>query len=188
MKDRALIGLTKEQVRIKIVSKLRNQKEEERLKKSRKILTKFFRLDRVKKAKRIMFYIALDAEVKTDRMIEKALKMGKEIAVPACASKQCKISPCKMGLNVKLKRGPYGIYEPVTKKVISLSKLDVVVVPGVAFDDRGNRLGRGKGYYDRFLTRLPQKTYRVGLAFDFQILPSIPLSRHDTGVDKVVFA
>ncbi|MDD5044086.1 MAG: 5-formyltetrahydrofolate cyclo-ligase [Candidatus Omnitrophica bacterium] len=188
MKGKTLTGLTKEQIRVKIISQLRNQKEEERLKRSGKILTKFFRLDRVKKAKLIMFFIALDAEVSTDRMIKKALKMGKKIAVPVCATKSCKISPCRLGLNEKLKRGPYGIYEPVAREFLPLSRLDVVVVPGIAFDAQGNRLGRGKGYYDRFLKRLPPKTYRIGLAFDFQILPSIPLSRHDCNVDRVLFA
>ena len=187
-KVKAPAGLTKRQIRIKIISKLRNQKEEERLKKSKKILGEFFRLDRVKKAKRIMFYINFGFEVKTDSMIFKALKMGKEVSVPACSTKKCKIFPCKMGLNEKVKKGPYGICEPVAQEIVPVSTLDVVVVPGIAFDEKGNRLGRGKGYYDRFLKRLPQKTYRVGLAFDFQILPSIPLSRHDLGVNKVLFA
>ena len=93
-----------------------------------------------------------------------------------------------MGLNERLIKGPYGVRQPSARTGVSLSKLDVVVVPGVAFDRRGNRLGRGKGYYDRFLKKLPKKTHRIGLAFDFQILPAMPVSRHDLGVDKVLFA
>ncbi|MCM8770895.1 MAG: 5-formyltetrahydrofolate cyclo-ligase [Candidatus Omnitrophica bacterium] len=181
-------GLTKRQIRIKIVSKLRKQKEEERLRKSEKILTKLFRLEKIKKAKTIMFYLDFDGEVKTAEMIKKALMMGKEIAVPVCSVKERQILPCKMGLETTLKKGPYGINEPLKKEFVPLSKLDVVIVPGMAFDRQGNRLGRGKGYYDRFLKRLPKKTYRIGLAFDFQILPSISFSSQDERVDKVVFA
>jgi 5-formyltetrahydrofolate cyclo-ligase len=61
-------------------------------------------------------------------------------------------------------------------------------VPGLAFDKKGNRLGRGKGCYDRFLKRLPKKIPTIGLAFDFQILPKIPAKTHDISVNKVIFA
>lgn len=180
--------LTKAQIRSKIFAILRNQKEEERERKSDIIAVKLFRLDRIKKARVVMFYTTFDAEVITDRMIKKALMMGKTVVAPTCVAKQCKISPCKIGLNERLKRSSYGIWEPLKKIPVPLSKLDAVVIPGVAFDKQGNRLGRGKGYYDRFLKRLAPKTYRVGLAFDSQILPSIPLSDHDLAVDKVIFA
>ncbi|MCX5706588.1 MAG: 5-formyltetrahydrofolate cyclo-ligase, partial [Candidatus Omnitrophica bacterium] len=60
--------------------------------------------------------------------------------------------------------------------------------PGLAFDKKGNRLGRGKGYYDRFLKKIPKDTPSIGLAFDLQILPSVPTSSHDVSVSKVLFA
>jgi 5-formyltetrahydrofolate cyclo-ligase len=63
-----------------------------------------------------------------------------------------------------------------------------VIVPGIAFDRKGNHLGRGKGYYDRFLEKLLPQTPTIGLAFDFQILPSLPATKTDIAVDRVIFA
>ena len=71
---------------------------------------------------------------------------------------------------------------------MNLKDIDLVVVPGVAFDKKGNRLGRGKGCYDYFLKSLSPQTTTIGLAFDFQILPNIPITPQDTRVNKVLFA
>ena len=90
--------------------------------------------------------------------------------------------------NVSLKRGPYGVCEPAVRKSISLKQIDLVIVPGVAFDKKRNRLGRGKGCYDRFLKTLPADTPSIGLAFDFQIIPSVPSHKHDVSVKKLIFA
>lgn len=84
--------------------------------------------------------------------------------------------------------GPYGVSEPAIKRFINLKDLDLVVVPGLAFDKKGNRLGRGKGCYDFFLKKLSKKTISIGLAFNFQILPTLPTTKRDISVDKVLFA
>ncbi|MCM8792392.1 MAG: 5-formyltetrahydrofolate cyclo-ligase [Candidatus Omnitrophica bacterium] len=180
--------LTKERLRSKILSILRSQREEERLKKSRIIKNKLFRLDVFKKAKRIMFYLAYDGEVETKEMIAEAIKRGKIIAVPVCRKKEKKIIPCKIGLNTRFKKGPYGIKKPCKEVPLSVKNLDLVVVPGVAFDREGRRLGRGKGYYDYFLKTLPKKTVSLGLAFDFQLVPRVPVLPQDVPVSKVLFA
>jgi 5-formyltetrahydrofolate cyclo-ligase len=88
--------------------------------------------------------------------------------------------------HAKLKLGPYGVHEPVEEKCLRLADLDLIIVPGLAFDKSGNRLGRGKGYYDRFLSKLPSDTQSVGLAFDFQILPFVPTTEHDVSVTRVI--
>jgi len=90
--------------------------------------------------------------------------------------------------NAKLQKGPYGILEPVARKRIPLKNLDAVIVPGLAFDKKGMRLGRGKGYYDRFLNTLPERVMSIGLAFRFQILPSVPSLSHDMGVNRIISA
>ena len=87
-----------------------------------------------------------------------------------------------------LKKGPYGVAEPVISRFIRPEDLDLVITPGVAFDKKGNRLGRGKGYYDRFLSKLPKDTPSIGLAFRLQILPAVPTTFHDVSVKKVLFA
>jgi 5-formyltetrahydrofolate cyclo-ligase len=180
--------LTKEQIRSKILLKLKTQKEENRDRKSKIIEEKLFRTKVFKKAKMAMFYLSYTGEVQTEGMIKKALQRGKIVVVPVCNRKKKTITPCRIGLNSRFRRGLYGILEPVNKCRIPLRKIDLVIVPAVAFDKRGNRLGRGKGYYDRFLKSVPKDTPRIGLAFDFQILPSLPIKPHDISVDKTIFA
>jgi 5-formyltetrahydrofolate cyclo-ligase len=87
-----------------------------------------------------------------------------------------------------MRKGPYGVVEPAVKRPARIRDLSLVVVPGLAFDKKGNRLGRGKGYYDRFLSRLCADTPVFGLAFDSQILPSVPTLPHDISVTRVISA
>jgi 5-formyltetrahydrofolate cyclo-ligase len=179
--------LTKSQIRNKIISKLRKQKEEQRDRRSRLIKRKLFTCSIFKNAKRVMFYISFGGEVKTEDMIKEANKLGKMVAVPVCIRNRI-IRACAFKNSARLKKGPYGIPEPVVKSWVNLKDMDLVVVPGLAFDEKGLRLGRGKGYYDRFLKRLSQKTSTIGLAFSFQILPHIPATATDVSVDRVIFA
>jgi 5-formyltetrahydrofolate cyclo-ligase len=180
--------LTKEQIRSKILGKLKTQKEEDRDRKSKIIKKKLFRTSVFKKAKRVMFYIAFDGEVDTEDMIKAARRSGKIIAVPVCKKQRITIRPCRFPDKAKLKKGAYGICEPAVKKYIKLEDLDLVIVPGLAFDKKGSRLGRGKGCYDAFLKKLPEDTASIGLAFDFQILPSLPATATDVSVDRLIFA
>ncbi|MCM8789574.1 MAG: 5-formyltetrahydrofolate cyclo-ligase [Candidatus Omnitrophica bacterium] len=180
--------MTKQDIRSRILLKLRNQKEEKRNKKSNKIKIKLFRTKEFINAKTVMFYVAFDGEVNTEDMIHSALKLGKTIVVPVCERDKITIRPCLLKKNTKLKKGLYGIWEPAVKRFIRAKDIDLVVVPGVAFDKSGNRLGRGKGCYDRFLKLLPKSISSIGLGFDFQILPSLPATTHDVKVNKVIFA
>jgi len=179
--------LTKSQLRNKILLKLRNQKEEDRNRKSRIIREKLFKTLAFKKAKTVMFYIAFDGEVDTQDMIKKARALGKKIAVPVCR-KDRQMVPCILNDRTKLVRGLYGTLEPLARKPVNLRDIDLIIVPGVVFDKQGMRLGRGKGCYDRFLKKAGDRTPSIGLAFDFQILPSTPATTIDVCVDKVIFA
>jgi 5-formyltetrahydrofolate cyclo-ligase len=168
--------------------KLKKQKEEERKTKNRIIKKKLFKTEVFQKAKRVMFYISFAGEVDTREMIKEAIKLGKIIAVPVCRDRRT-IRPCLLSKGAKLKKGPYGINEPAIKRFVNLRDLDLVIVPGIAFDKKGSRLGRGKGYYDYFLKQL--KPYRIpcfGVAFDFQILPTLPTTQQDVSVHRVLFA
>ena len=181
-------GLTKKQIRSKILLRLKTQKEEDRDRKSKIIKKKLFRTPVFKKAKIVMFYISFDGEVNTQDMIKEAHRLGKIVAVPVCKRLSVTLRTCVLRNKAKLKKGPYGICEPAVKKYIKLEDLDLVIVPGIAFDKKGNRLGRGKGYYDYFLKRLTPDTASIGLAFDFQILPSLPATTTDVKIGKVIFA
>jgi 5-formyltetrahydrofolate cyclo-ligase len=182
------VGLTKRQIRNKMLQRLRSQKEDERERKSCIIQQKLFRLKAFKKAERIMLYLSFAGEVKTDNIIKEAQRAGKKIFIPVCDTKTHTIKPSMLISGARFKKGPYGIPEPLRKIYGTAEDLDIVIVPGLAFDMQGNRLGRGKGYYDRFLKGFWQKTYSIGLAFDFQILPCLPTTENDLSVDKVLFA
>ena len=179
--------LTKKQIRSRILMKLRKHKEGDREQKSKIIKNKLFKLEVFKKAKYVMFYIAFDGEVDTKEMIKEARKLGKIIAVPVCR-RAAAIRPCILEDLRRLKKGLYGICEPAMRRFIDLERLDLVIMPGIAFDKSHNRLGRGKCCYDRFLRKLPVGIPKIGLAFDFQILPSIPATRFDVKLDKILFA
>jgi len=179
--------LTKKQIRSKILLKLKTQKEEERERRSGIIKEKLFKSAVFKKAKVVMFYISFNGEVNTREMIRQANNLGKIVTVPVCAEAEI-IRPGRLSNNDALAAGPYGIREPLIKRFIDSRNLSLVIVPGVAFDKKGNRLGRGKGYYDRFLAKLPKKAQTIGLAFDFQILPCLPIAKTDVSVKRVIFA
>jgi 5-formyltetrahydrofolate cyclo-ligase len=180
--------LTKAQIRSKILLALKTQKEEDRNRKSRVIRDKLLRNKVFEKAKIVMFYIAFGGEVNTEEMIRKAKKIGKLICVPVCRKDKETMQPAILEDHSKLKKGPYGVLEPVSEALVKPEDLDLVIVPGLAFDKKGNRLGRGKGCYDRFLSTLSDNTPSIGLAFDFQILPLIPTTEHDVSVKKVIFS
>lgn len=185
-----MIKTTKNYLRQQLLKKLKNQKEVERLKSSFKIHKKLFSLPEFIKAKIVFCYLSFDGEVETFKMIEKAITWGKKVAVPVIKKRGRKLVPsliedCDYGLEV----GPYGICQPKASHMrnIPLKKIDLVVVPAVAFDLKGNRIGRGMGYYDRFLHALPHKVPTIGLAFRFQVLDQIPaLESHDFPVDRVL--
>ncbi len=169
---------------------LRNHKEEERLAKSRIIFDRLFRLPEFRKALTILFYFPFNGEVNTVEMIKQAQKLGKRIGLPRIMRDKKRIIPAIVdSLEEDLETGPYGIKQPKTNRLqaLRLENLDMVIVPGVAFDKRNNRLGRGGGYYDRFLKSLPSLIPTVGLAFDFQIVDHLPQQeKHDIPVTKVL--
>ena len=134
-----------------------------------------------------MFYASMNEEVDTSLMIDGALEMGKRVALPLCTSQKGIIPKEITDRHTDLEKGTYGIYEPrKSQKDAHLSEIDLVVIPGVAFDRGNGRLGRGKGYYDRFLKGLPPGRFCIGLAFDFQIVEDLPKDSHDIPVSMVI--
>ena len=178
---------TKDQIRKEILKKLNSQAEEEVLRKSSIIKDKLFSLPEFTKAQCVMLYASRDEEVNTDSMIDGALETGKRVALPSCTNLK-ELVPKEISDRQKdLRLGTYGIYEPVEQKEnVDPQTMDLVVVPGVAFDKENIRLGRGKGYYDRFLAKFPRNKPIIGLAFSFQIVGNLPKDSHDIPVSKVI--
>ena len=179
----------KKQLRAKILNRLLNISQKERAEKSSLIKEKIFALPEFKKAKRIMFYVSKPSEVDTRPMIEQSIQMGKEVVVPAILPGSKKLLSCRLkDYRQGLVAGPYGVDQPEVSKdsLVNPKKIDLFIIPGLAFDSRGNRLGRGQGYYDRFLARTPRYTPRIGVAFKFQMVNNLPCDRYDQPVNKLV--
>lgn len=137
----------------------------------------------------VMFYYPLKREVNLLGTIREALKQ-KRVCFPVIDLEKGDLIPYEVkDLAKDFVKGPLEIMQPDTERAreVELQDIDVVIVPGLAFDRKKNRLGRGKGFYDRFLRKLDKKTGRVGVAFDFQLIPSIPTHPpRDEKVDLVV--
>jgi 5-formyltetrahydrofolate cyclo-ligase len=179
----------KKNIRQELLKKLRSQNKEQRRSKSEKIRGKLYAHEKFKAADTVMFYISEDIEVDTEQMIRDSLKSGKKVAVPITVVSQNKlIASLLVDFDKELSKGPYGILQPKSDfaRPVPLKKIDVVIVPGVAFDSKGHRLGHGTGYYDRFLSKIPQSVHTLGLAFDFQMVDSLPVSSHDIAVKEVI--
>jgi len=187
-----MITSPKQTLRQRLLDLLKNQKEESRREKSRILHKRLFDTPQFKAAKTVMFYCSFDGEVETGDMIKQAKKIGKRVAVPVTMQNKKTIIPSLVeNLEQDLAAGPYGIPQPKpeNQKTVNNHEIDLVVVPGVGFDRVNNRLGRGQGYYDRFLQLLPSTTPTIGLAFDFQIVDRLPeVEAHDMPVSLVLAA
>lgn len=184
-----MVHETKTVIRKRILKRLRTQKEEDRLRKSLVIRERLFAVPEFQSSKTILFYAAFDGEVETFEMMRQAQKLGKKIALPAINQNEKKIKPALVTrLQEDLEDGPYGIKQPRHDKTeaLDLGEIDMAIVPGVAFDKNHHRLGRGQGYYDRFLKDLPKGTPSVGLAFDFQVVDRLPHQEHDIPVSRII--
>ena len=139
---------------------------------------------RIANARVIMAYCSLPDEVDTHLLLDSLSRMGKKIVLPAVIG-DSEMEARSYNAPTDLAIGAYGIYEPVGKRFENLEDIDVVIVPGMAFDAEGHRLGRGKGYYDRFLNQIPN-SYKIGICFSFQMVQMVPTSSFDISMNEVI--
>lgn len=154
--------------------------------KSSLIAQRFFGLDHIAGRRSFLFYADFRNEVKTGNMIRRAIGEGIGVYLPTIDEQSDQIVPVRLFEPDKgLVRDKWGI-DVDTNGSAPIEKIDLVILPGVAFDRRGGRLGFGKGYYDRFLSGLDSSVLKVGLCYRFQLLERLPLSEYDAPVDVVV--
>ena len=179
----------KQRLRKEVLARRDKLTTAQRVIRSADILQKLFELEAARSATWIHFYVSCGSEVETTGMIAHALSRGKRATVPKMETdpKRLVLSELKDPVR-ELSPGPKGIPEPKPEafRPVEISLMDLFVVPGVAFDERGNRLGQGAGYYDRLLTGISGRTPIVGLAFELQIVKEIPVGDHDVRVDWII--
>ncbi len=157
---------------------------------SREIVARCMAMPEYQQAKTVLFYIDVRSEVRTRHDLTNALASGKKIIVPYCVDGELELFHLEH--NDELAIGMYKILEPkaelrtVASKKVDVKEIDLVIVPGVAFDRRGGRTGHGKGYYDKMLEHARLDTPLVALAFECQMFDEIPMQEHDVFMDKVV--
>ena len=162
---------------------------------SRRIVDKFLEHAAYRRAMTVMFYLHCRSEVRTRDRVREQLSGDKLVVVPYCtkdADGQNRLGLWKLEDLQELQPGTWGILEPPKErwgesgKEIAPEALDLVMVPGVAFDRRGGRLGNGAGYYDRLLKSVRKDTVLIGVCFEAQIMPEIVMEAHDIYMDYVI--
>ncbi len=180
---------TKEEIRKEIIRRLRDQDPSSRKKRSEIIQEKLLSLEEFRTSKTVMTYVSLPSEVDTRLFNIEALKRGKKVAVPYIEPLGQTIIASELTSIEQLEKGPYGIYQPnkTQLKRVPLKEVDLIVVPAIAFRKDNMRLGRGKGYYDKFLAeRELSSAVSIGLAFHFQIVDTFLVDPHDIPVFRVL--
>lgn len=153
--------------------------------KSLEVQRKCVDLKEFKDAKKLALYSNFKNEVMTDFIFRESIKGSKRVYYPKVGIDK-KLVFCEVVSEDGLAKGCYDVLEPVSEKNISIELIDIFFVPGLVFDIQGNRLGYGKGHYDKMLSALKGKKPVVGLAFEMQIVNEVPVCSHDVNVDKVV--
>jgi len=136
----------------------------------------------------VMLYMPIAGEVDVAPLALRCFQTDRVVCVPRTDHGAKRILPVEIhDFEDASPRGPYGVREPVSGRVATLGELDLVVVPGLAFDRRGCRLGRGGGFYDRFLTQegFSRRCVRCGAAFSIQLVDEAPVEDHDVRLDGV---
>ena len=173
----------KNQLKEIMLEKRNSLSKEEILEKSQKIKSNIFDIESYKQSKTAMFFVSVNSEVNTHNMIKESIGR-KTIAVPKVAHNEIEPSLI-IDFDSLIPSGKFGILEPIEILKIAYRNIDLVLVPGIAFDKEGHRIGYGFGYYDKFLRKVP-KAIKIGLCFDFQIVDKIPREEHDVPVDLIV--
>jgi 5-formyltetrahydrofolate cyclo-ligase len=157
---------------------------------SRHICETFLALPEYAAARTVLFYLDVRSEVRTRYTLPGALETGKRIVVPYCVGEELELF--LLHSTDELAVGMYKILEPrpelraLPEKRVAPTELDLIMVPGVAFDRRGARMGHGFGYYDRLLQHARPDAPLVALAFECQLFPEVPTQPHDVFMDRII--
>ena len=147
------------------------------------IFNRIINLEEYKESKLILIYVSLECEVNTFKLIEYTLNIAKKVAVPKCEENNITFYEIKSLKD--LEEGKFGILEPKANKPVTDFNNSICIVPGVAFDKQNNRIGYGKGFYDRFLKNY--KGIKIGLTYKECICDKIDSDINDIKMDKVIF-
>ena len=174
-------------LRRKLMNCLLNIPSEQRSERSRKACRNLVSTAEFQDASTIMMFLSLPHEVDTSEAILHAWQLGKAVAVPKISWQQRHMIPVQINsLETGFSTAASGLRNPISGLPVPFGEIDLVVTPGLGFDKKGNRLGRGGCYYDRFFANDELKADRCGFAFAEQLIESIPVTEHDEPVEILV--
>lgn len=180
---------TKHEIRDSIEKALGTLSESEINEKTKKIENRLFGFANFLEANIVLLYINSTSEINSLDIIKRCIKYKKIVVLPAFDVIKYKMTLMKIdNVDADLTLGPRGILEPDAGKcnVVPIECIDIAIIPGVAFDEKGGRIGSGDGYYDRLIPKLPITTRKVALAFEGQIIPQVQMESHDKYVDIII--
>ena len=177
--------MDKKGLRRTIRERKRAMTEEEIVSRSEALGVLFAQSEAYKAAKTIYGYLPYNQEVRTVPMLEQALKDGKRVAVPKVYGDEMKF--LYLDDLTKVEKGYAGIPEPIADEPVADDETALVLMPGLAFDPQGHRIGYGGGFYDKFLAAEPNHP-TLALCYEFQMLPELHTEEHDIPVDTVLWA
>lgn len=184
-----MIATLKKGIRREVLRKRDSLSLKDRVELSSRICDNLLNLKEFQRAKVVHFFLTTKSEVITEEAIRRALAMGKDVVVPVTDKGEKRICLSRLeDYDKELTVMPHGIPEPKPEfnRCVPLSAVELMMLPGVAFDIKGHRLGYGAGYYDRLLEDEEYRPILVALAFEIQIVDDIPVGNHDVRVDKIV--
>ncbi len=178
----------KKEIRKNILQQREALEQKEVVLKSKQIFEKLINTEAYKKSRNILTYISFRNEVKTDLIITDGIKKNKKINIPLCNTDIKEIIVCEMGGWDDLEPCAFGVPEPKKDaiKIANRKYIDLVIVPGAVFDIKGNRIGYGAGYYDKFFSSLKEDVYKIGICYSFQVVDFVPASPHDIPMDYII--
>jgi len=183
------IQVTKSQIRTDIADALAAVSEKEIAEKTSAIEKRLFDFANFLESKVALLYANNNNEVGTKNILTRTHAYNKIIVLPAFNTETFAMTLMKVdALEKDLTAGPRGIVEPNPDrcKVVPIERIDIAIIPAVALDEKGGRIGSGEGYYDRLIPELSITTRKVALAFEEQIIPQIPIESHDKHIDIII--
>jgi len=176
----------KSELRKRILNIRNNMDIEDVRKNSSAITEKIINLDSYIQSKVVFIYMDFKNEVMTSQLIKHMLSAKKRVVIPYTDTRNTVLIPSEITGEADLVLNSFGYYEPKNISPIDTGEIDLAVIPGVVFDKSLNRIGFGKGYYDRILNKLKASAKKVALAHEFQVLESIPNEEHDIKMDMII--
>jgi len=179
----------KSEIRNDIKTKVGKISDKDLKKRTKKIETSLFELANFLESSIALLYVGKEGEVDTSGILNRCFGLNKIVVLPAFDNEKHDIKLMKVdNPETDLVLGKRGVLEPDMSrcKIVPIESIDIAIIPGLAFDEKGGRIGTGEGYYDRFIPKLSNTTRKVALALDEQIVQQVPMESHDKHVDIIV--